>query len=131
MHTILLVDDNEDIRDMMTRRLHQHGFAVVSASNGLEAVLQTAQSPPSLILMDVNMPELDGLEATIQIRQADAENRIPVIAITGYALDGDQERALSAGCDVFHPKPVDFDKLLLQITQLIESTHIRSEDESS
>ncbi|PAY17569.1 response regulator [Rhodopirellula sp. SM50] len=120
MKTILIVDDQEDIREMMTLKLQKHGYAVVTATNGLEAILATAQSDPSLILMDVNMPELDGLEATMQIRAADSVNRIPVIALTAYALPGDESRAIAAGCDAFHPKPVDFEKLFRQISDLIE-----------
>ncbi|TWU15569.1 response regulator [Allorhodopirellula heiligendammensis] len=119
MTTILIVDDHDDIRDMMTRQLQKRGYTVVTASNGLEAVLQTAQTAPSLILMDINMPELDGIEATMQIRAADAEMRIPVIALTAYALPGDEARATAAGCDAFHPKPVEMDKLITQITTLI------------
>lgn len=120
MKTILLVDDHEDIRELMTLKLQRHGYAVVTATNGLEAILATAQSAPSLILMDVNMPELDGLEATMQIRAADPVNRIRVIALTAYALPGDESRAMAAGCDAFHPKPVDFEKLFRQISDLIE-----------
>jgi len=119
MTTILLVDDNDDIREMITRHLERHGYAVVSASNGSEAVLAVAQSAPSLILMDVNMPELDGLEATMQIRAADTDNRIPVIALTAYSLPGDEARAAAAGCDAFHAKPVDFELLFDQIGSLI------------
>jgi CheY-like chemotaxis protein len=119
MTTILIVDDHDDIREMMTLQLQKHGYAVVTASNGLEAVLATAQSAPSLILMDVNMPELDGLEATMQIRAADVGKRIPVIALTAYALPDDESRALAAGCDAFHPKPIDFKTLFRQINDLL------------
>jgi two-component system cell cycle response regulator DivK len=119
MTTILLVDDHDDIRDMMTRHLQMRGYAVVTAKNGLEAVIVAAQSLPSLILMDVNMPELDGFEATMRIHTAAPENRIPVIALTAYALPGDQARAIAAGCHGFHAKPVDLDKLFRQISELI------------
>jgi len=119
MTTILLVEDNDDIRDMMTIQLQKKGFSVVAANNGHEAVQQTVQCAPALILMDINMPELDGIQATVQIRAADPEYRIPVIAITAYALPGDAARAKSAGCDAFHAKPVDFDKLFAQINELI------------
>lgn len=119
MPTILLVDDHDDIRDMMTRQLQKHGYSVATATNGLEAVLACAQSAPALILMDLNMPELDGIEATMQIRAADPESRIPVIALTAYALPGDAARAKAAGCDDFHAKPVDFEKLFEQINRFI------------
>ena len=119
MATILLVDDHADLRDMMTRQLQNHGYAVTTACNGNEAVSLASQSAPSLILMDVNMPELDGFEATLQIRASEGATRIPVIALTAYALPGDEARAIAAGCDAFHAKPVDFDKLIRQITDLI------------
>ncbi len=122
MHTILLVEDNEDIRELVTKKLRNHGFTVAVANNGLEAVLACAQVAPALILMDINMPELDGIEATTQIRAADPELRIPVIALTAYALPDDEARAKAAGCDAFHPKPIQFDKLFVQITALIGET---------
>lgn len=124
MTTILLVDDNDDIRDLVERKLKQNGFTVQTAANGLEAVLACAQANPSLILMDINMPELDGIEATMQIRAADLEFRTPVIALTAYALPGDEARAKAAGCDDFHPKPIDFDRLLMQINELIGETSL-------
>ncbi|QEF99274.1 Polar-differentiation response regulator DivK [Stieleria maiorica] len=119
MTSILLVDDHDDIRDVVTRHLQKHGFTVATATNGVEAVLAVAQSAPSLILMDINMPELDGIEATMQIRSTDPEVRIPVIALTAYALPDDEARAMAAGCDAFHPKPIDFDRLREQIRTLI------------
>ncbi|WP_044302383.1 response regulator [Rhodopirellula sallentina] len=122
MTTLLVVDDHDDIREMMTLQLQRNGFSVVSARNGAEAVLTAANVAPALILMDVNMPELDGLEATIQIHKANSEHRIPVIALTAYALPDDRKRAEASGCDAFHPKPVDFDKLLEQINDLIGAT---------
>lgn len=119
MATILVVDDNDDIRELVTHQLQKNGFAVASARNGLEAVLAAANSLPALILMDVNMPELDGFEATTQIRQNASQDRIPVIALTAYALPGDQARSIAAGCDAFHAKPIDFPKLFRQIDELI------------
>ncbi len=128
MATILLVDDNDDIREMMTHQLQKRGFTVVAVGNGTAAVLAAAQSVPALILMDVNMPDLDGFEATKQIRAADPANRIPVIAFTAYALAGDEARAKAAGCDAFHPKPIEFDKLFDQINDLISDS--TNDDES-
>ncbi|TWT53768.1 Polar-differentiation response regulator DivK [Rubripirellula amarantea] len=127
MTTILLVDDHDDIREMMAQHLRKRGYAVVTASNGLEAVLATAQAAPSLILMDVNMPELDGIEATMQIRAAEVEKRIPVIALTAHALPDDETRAIAAGCDAFHSKPVDFKRLFSQISELLGEKAVNSE----
>lgn len=126
MPHILLVDDHNDIRDLMARQLRKHGYTVSTACNGIEAVLATAQTAPSLILMDVNMPELDGIEATVQIRAADRDKRIPVIMLTAYALPGDEARAKAAGCDRFHAKPVDFEKLFSQINELIGAANVNA-----
>lgn len=131
MTTILLVDDHDDIRDMIAKHLGNQGYAVTTASNGLEAVLAVAQARPALILMDVNMPELDGFEATMKIRAADVHNRIPVIALTAYALPGDQARAMAAGCDAFHGKPVDFPKLFEQIHELLGESRLDTYIEES
>jgi len=119
MITILLAEDNDDVRDMITVHLQKRGFPVIAASDGLEAVIQTAQFAPALILMDIYMPELDGVEATVQIRAVDPEYRIPVIAITAHALPSDAARAKAAACNAFHAKSVDFEKLFAQITELI------------
>lgn len=134
MSTILVVDDNEDIRNLLTNQMKMHGFTVATAVNGVEAVEIAASIQPALILMDVNLPELDGLEATMQIRAADADNRIPVIALTAYALPDDEARAHAAGCDAFHAKPVDFKKLFGEIRMLIgtaQHDHERQPHESA
>lgn len=123
MSTILVVDDNEDIRNLLTNQMKVHGFTVVTAGNGVEAVEIAASIKPALILMDINLPELDGLEATMRIREADADSRIPVIALTAYALPDDEARARAAGCDAFHAKPVDFKKLFGEISKLIDVAH--------
>jgi CheY-like chemotaxis protein len=122
MHTILVVDDHGDIRELLTQRLQQRGFAVIAAANGLEAVVAAAGSNPSLILMDVNMPELDGFEATLQIRADASHHRVPIVALTAYSLPGDEARAIAAGCDAFQSKPIDFEKLFTQINALLEQS---------
>ncbi|TWT59250.1 response regulator [Allorhodopirellula solitaria] len=119
MTTILIVDDNDDIRDLLTRKMKSHGFSVATAGDGVEAVELAEKLDVALILMDINLPDLDGLEATMQIRAADGDKHTPVIALTAYALPDDQARAEAAGCDTFHPKPIDFDKLFAQIRELI------------
>jgi CheY-like chemotaxis protein len=119
MSTLLLVDDHDAIRDMMSRRLQERGFVVMTATDGLQAVLACASATPQLILMDINMPELDGIEATRQIREAHPDKSIPIIALTAHALADDEARAKAAGCNAFHPKPVNFTKLFDQIDALL------------
>ena len=112
---VLLVEDNEMNRDMLTRRLARRGFAVESATDGAEAVARAAASPPDVVLMDLNLPVLDGYEATRQLKESPATSRIPVIALSAHAMSDDRERALSAGCDDFDTKPVDLDRLIRKI----------------
>jgi CheY-like chemotaxis protein len=116
---ILIVEDNEENRDSLSRRLQRRGFAVALAPDGKAGVAAAAAEKPDLILMDMNMPELDGWEATRQVKAQDGTGHIPVIALTAHALSGDRERALAAGCADYHTKPVEFPKLLAQIEALL------------
>ena len=124
MWKILLVEDNEMNRDMLSRRLTRRGYEVLTADDGARGLAAAASEKPDLILMDMNMPEMDGWEATRRIKAASAENAeapdIPVIALTAHAMSGDRERALEAGCSDYHTKPVEFPKLLAQIEALLQ-----------
>lgn len=115
MPKILLVEDNEMNRDMLTRRLTRNGFDVVVAVDGEQAVTMAAAAKPDLILMDMSLPVMDGLEATRQVKAAPATRSIPVIALTANALVEDRERALAAGCDDFDTKPVELPRLIEKI----------------
>ena len=119
MPRILIVDDNEDNCDVLARRLRRRGFDATIASGGKEGVEQATSDNPDAILMDMNMPELDGWEATRLIREQGIT--IPVIALTAHAMEGDRERAMEAGCSEYHTKPVELDKLLELIEQLLSS----------
>jgi two-component system cell cycle response regulator DivK len=119
MPKILIVEDNEENRDALSRRLQRRGFEVVMAADGKVGVEMAQTEKPDLVLMDMNMPELDGWEATRQIRAAAETQRLPVIALTAHAMAGDRDRALEAGCADYHTKPVDFPKLLAQIEALL------------
>jgi two-component system, cell cycle response regulator DivK len=119
MPKILIVEDNEENRDALSRRLQRRGFEIVIAADGKIGVAMAQSEKPDLILMDMNMPELDGWEATRQIRAAAETQNLPVIALTAHAMAGDRDRALEAGCADYHTKPVDFPKLLAQIEALL------------
>lgn len=119
MPCLLIVEDNEMNRDMLTRRLERRGFAVLTAADGEQGVKLARSRRPDLILMDLGLPVLDGLEATRRIRaQADTAG-IPIIALTAHALHTDRDEALRAGCDDFDTKPVDFERLLGKIAALL------------
>lgn len=120
MVRILLVEDNEVNLDMLSRRLQRKGYGVVAAMDGEAGVAMAALEQPDLILMDMDLPVLDGWEATRQLKGMPATAAIPVMALTSHAMAGSRERAISAGCDDFDTKPVDFERLLLKIGALLK-----------
>lgn len=103
---ILVVEDNEDNREIFVFRLQQLDFEVLVASNGKEALEIASRSKPDLIFMDLRMPVMDGWEATRAIRQTEWGRDLPVIAVTAHAMKEEREKALNAGCDEFILKPV-------------------------
>ena len=119
MPTILLVEDNELNRDMLARRLARQGYDVVTAEDGVEGVALAASGRPDLILMDVSLPVMDGLEATRQIRRLEAHAGVPIIALTANAMEGDQGAARAAGCDDYDTKPVELPRLLEKMRALL------------
>ena len=112
MPKVLLVEDNEMNRDMLSRRLTRNGYDVVIAVNGQEGVDMAGREKPDLILMDMSLPVLDGWEATRRLKADPTTAAIPVIALTAHAMDSDREKALAAGCDDFDTKPIELPRLL-------------------
>jgi two-component system cell cycle response regulator DivK len=112
MTKILLVEDNEMNRDMLSRRLMRKGYEVLIAVDGEEGVAMAHSEAPDLILMDMSLPVLDGWEATRQLKAAPDTQSIPIIALTAHAMAGDREQALAAGCDDYDTKPIEFQRLL-------------------
>ncbi|MEK8095447.1 response regulator [Methylocystis sp. IM3] len=121
MAKILLVEDNEMNRDMLSRRLKRNGYDVVIAVDGQQGVEMAASEAPDLILMDMSLPVIDGWEATRRVKQDDATRKIPVIALTAHAMAGDREKAMEAGCEDYDTKPVEITRLLGKITALLAS----------
>lgn len=119
MAKILLVEDNEENRDMLSRRLTRRGYEVVIAVDGGQGVILAEAEAPNLILMDMSLPVLDGWEATRQLKAAPATQAIPIIALTAHAMVGDRQKALAAGCDDYDTKPIDLQRLLGKIEELI------------
>jgi CheY-like chemotaxis protein len=120
MAKILLVEDSEMNRDMLARRLAKRGYEVVIAVDGGQGVTLAQTEAPDLILMDMNLPVLDGSEATRQLRAAPATRSIPIIALTAHAMSGDRENALKAGCDDYDTKPIELERLLGKIEVLLK-----------
>ena len=109
-------------RDMLSRRLKRKGFELIYAGDGVEAVESAKQNLPSLILMDVSLPEMDGLEATKLIKRDPATENIPIIALTAHAMEGDRERCLAAGCNDYDTKPIEFSRLLDKIKTFLPTS---------
>ena len=119
MPKILLVEDNEMNRDMLSRRLARAGHAVSIAIDGQAGIDTAAADTPDLILMDMSLPVIDGWEATRRLRANPATANIPVIALTAHAMSGDREKAIAAGCNDYDTKPVDMPRLLGKIAALL------------
>jgi CheY-like chemotaxis protein len=120
MVKVLLVEDNEMNRDMLSRRLERKGFAVELAVDGQQGVDMAGQMAPDLILMDMSLPVMDGWEATRRLKADPQTQNIPVIALTAHAMSGDREKALEAGCDDYDTKPIELPRLLGKIEALLK-----------
>ena len=119
MAKLLLVEDNEVNRDMLSRRLIKKGYEIVIAVDGGEGVAKASTELPDLILMDITLPVLNGWEATREIKRCEQTRQIPVIALTALAMVGDREQSLAAGCDDYDTKPIDLARLLGKIEALL------------
>ncbi len=122
MTKILLVEDNEMNRDMLSRRLIKRGFDVVLAMDGQEGIDLAATTGPDLILLDMSLPVVDGWEAARRLKGSDATSGIPIIALTAHAMEGDREKCLAAGCEDYDTKPIDLKRLLGKIQTLAPTT---------
>ena len=129
MTRVLLVEDNEMNRDMLSRRLERRGYEVVIAVDGESGIDLARTSLPDLILMDMSLPVIDGWEATRRLKSDDAVRHIPVIALTAHAMADDRERALSAGCDDYDTKPIELPRLLSKIEALLPAPTSASDEQ--
>ncbi|MBJ7598035.1 MAG: two-component system response regulator [Candidatus Nephthysia bennettiae] len=119
MPKILVVEDNELNRDMLSRRLAKRGYDVEVAGDGAQGIEMAHSIAPDLIVMDVGLPVVDGLEATRRLKAEASTSSIPIVALTANAMPGDQEKALAAGCEAYDTKPVDIPRLLEKIEALL------------
>lgn len=119
MPKILLIEDNELNREIIERRLGRRGFDVVSAVDAEQGMEMAISESPDLILMDLRLPVIDGLEATRRLKAAPETSAIPIIALTADAMIRDRDQALEAGCDDYETKPVRIPKLLEKINALL------------
>ena len=119
MSTILIVEDNEMNRDMLSRRLRTRGYDVLLAVDGADGIDVARAGAPDLILMDMSLPVVDGWEATRRMKADAVLGRIPVIALTAHAMANDREKALEAGCDDYDTKPIELPRLLAKMEILL------------
>ena len=117
---ILIVEDNDMNRDMLQRRLQRQQFEVLVAPDGYVALEIARSEAPDVILMDIWLPGIDGLETTRQLKADARTGHIPVIALTAHAMTGDERTALDAGCDDYDTKPIEMERLLGKIRKAIE-----------
>ncbi len=120
MNKILLVEDNEMNRDMLSRRLEKKGYQIVIAIDGEDGVTKAINELPDLILMDMSLPVIDGWEAAKRVRKNESTKHIPIIALTAHAMVGDREKAIESGCDDYDVKPIDLPRLLSKIEALMK-----------
>ena len=124
MAKILLVEDNEMNRDMLSRRLQRKGHEVLMAADGMQGILMAESHAPDLILLDMSLPVLDGWEVARRLKAADETKAIPIIALTAHAMAGDREKALEAGCDDYDTKPIELPRLLEKMKTLLEKSGV-------
>lgn len=119
MTTILLVEDNELNRDMLSRRLERHDFSIIFAENGAESIEVARKSQPDIILMDMSLPVMDGWEATKKIKADKATSHIPIMGLSAHAMSSDRDKAITAGCNDYETKPVDLPRLIKKIKKIV------------
>jgi two-component system, cell cycle response regulator DivK len=107
MKKVLVVEDNKENMRLISYALKRSGYAVIGTETGEEGVEQAIRERPYFIIMDINLPGIDGLEATRRIRASEADGGIPIIAITSFAMYGDRSKVLEAGCTAYFEKPID------------------------
>jgi two-component system cell cycle response regulator DivK len=117
--TILYVEDNPDNRNLIRRVLNAEGYAVVEAAHAAQAIEKLETEAIDLILMDINMPDVDGYTLTAKIKKIEKFTDIPIIAVTANVMRGDREKSLEAGCDGYIQKPIDIDTLAQQLERFI------------
>jgi CheY-like chemotaxis protein len=119
MKTALIIEDNPDNMVLITRLLKKHGYETLQATSGIEGYEIALKYKPDFIILDIQLPDIEGTEVALRIRESEISNSIPIIAMTSYAMAGDRERLLAAGCDGYIEKPIDPERVISQIRHII------------
>ena len=120
MNRVLVVEDNPNNMKLINMVLKRHGYETIGAVTGKEGVEKAGTEKPDMILMDIMLPDIDGLETTRRIRRIESLEKIPIIAITSYAMAGDREKILQAGCNGYFEKPINPLTIMNDIEKIIE-----------
>ncbi len=115
------MEDNEWSRDILARRLSRRGYQVICAADGRRGIAMAHDQSPDLIVMDMSLPEIDGWDAVRRLKADPATRAIPIVALTAHAMASDRKRAMDAGCDDYHTKPVDFESLVRSMESFLEA----------
>ena len=115
MTRVLIIEDNDNNMELITFILESAGYETIRAYNGLDGVRLTNEVRPDLIILDIQLPDIDGTEVLKRIRSNNANDEIPIIAMTSYAMAGDREKLLATGCTAYIEKPIDPDRVVAQI----------------
>ncbi|MDA1258604.1 MAG: response regulator [Chloroflexi bacterium] len=130
MTQVLLVEDNDMNRDMLSRRLARHGYSVQVAWDGAAGIQMAGQMRPDLILLDMSLPMIDGWEVARRLKADDQLREIPIIALTAHAMSEDRDKAIGAGCDEYDTKPIDLSRLLKKMQSLLKTRVARGQPDN-
>ena len=123
MKKALVIEDNEDSMELITFILEQNGFTAIRAETGKKGIELALKEKPDFILLDIQLPDMDGIEVLKAIRKSHITAQIPVISVTSYAMSGDEERLIENGCNGYIEKPIDPDTIISEINRLLEIGH--------
>lgn len=118
--TVLLIEDNEQNRYLTTFLLERHGYTVVAAINGARGIDEASRSRPDIVLLDIQLPFMDGYAVAAKLREIEALRDTPIIAVTSYAMVGDREKALAAGCTGYIEKPINPDTFVAEVESIVK-----------
>ena len=116
---VLLIEDHEQNRYLTTFLLEKHGFRVEPASDGASGIEQAVANPPDIVLLDIQLPGMDGYDVARALRRIEALQNVPIVAVTSYAMRGDRTKALAAGCDGYIEKPIDPDSFVSDVARFL------------
>lgn len=117
---VLYIEDDDNNRLLVERIMMAEGFEILSTSNALDGISRAVDYSPDIILMDINMPDMDGYMATKELRQLPQLDQVPIVAVTANVMKGDMEETLAAGCDGYIPKPIDVDRFPAEVYHYIQ-----------